>query len=184
MLQKIKETTPLRNQPFKSEDFDFGEEQSSNIQILKNIDYVENGYYLIIAVHSDIDKRNEFVTKVLASGRTDVDFFYDVKTSKYYIYYDKFDTYKAISPWEKYTKLKVHGKQMDMYVDGQGQPIDYQNLDADFQGMQKPPDPTEVAISCILTEAESKGIEQIPSKNMQELVKNQGIDINPRVLPL
>ncbi len=76
----------------KTEDFDFGEEQSSNIQILKNINRVDNGYYLIIAVHRDTEKRNDFVTKVVASGRKDVDFFYDVNTSKYYIYYDKFDS--------------------------------------------------------------------------------------------
>ncbi len=37
------------------------------------------------------ERRNDFVTKVVASGRTDVDFIYDVSTSKYYIYYDKFD---------------------------------------------------------------------------------------------
>jgi type IX secretion system PorP/SprF family membrane protein len=91
MLQNIKRTTVLRDTPLKSEDFDFGEEQSNNIQILKNIKNVENGYYLIIAVHNDIERRNNFVTKVIASGRTDVDFFYDVNTSKFYIYYDKFD---------------------------------------------------------------------------------------------
>ncbi len=55
-LLNIKQITPYRDQPFKTEDFDFGEEQSSNIQILKNIEHVDNGYYLIIAVHSDIDK--------------------------------------------------------------------------------------------------------------------------------
>ena len=91
LLINIKKITPLRDQPYKTEDFDFGEEQSSNIQILKNIDNVDNGYYLIIAVHNDIEKRNDFVTKVVASGRINVDFFYDVKTSKYFIYYDKFD---------------------------------------------------------------------------------------------
>ena len=91
MLRNIKKTTRFRNQPLKTEDFDFGEEQSSNIQILKNIDHVDSGYYLIIAVHSDVDKRNEFITKVVSSGRKDVDFFFDVKTSKYFIYYDKFD---------------------------------------------------------------------------------------------
>ena len=92
MLQNIKRTTVLNGTPFKSEDFDFGEEQSNNIQILKNIKNVENGYYLIIAVHNDVKRRNDFVTKVIASGRTDVDFIYDVSTSKYYIYYDKFDS--------------------------------------------------------------------------------------------
>jgi type IX secretion system PorP/SprF family membrane protein len=91
-LQNIKQTTELSSSVLKEEDFDFGEEQSSNIQILKNVKHVENGYYLIIAVHTDKAKRNDFVTKVVASGRTNVDFFYDINTSKYYIYYDKFNS--------------------------------------------------------------------------------------------
>ncbi len=93
-LNTIKSTTPT-GQVYTIEDFDFGEEQSSNIQILKDIDNVSNGYYLIIAVHNDTQKRNDFVTKVVASGRTDVDFFFDVKTSKYYIYYNKFESIEA-----------------------------------------------------------------------------------------
>ena len=92
MLQNIKRTTVLYDTPLKSEDFDFGEDQGNNINILKNIKNVESGYYLIIAVHSDINKRNEFITKVVASGRTNVDFFHDLNTSKYYIYYDKLDS--------------------------------------------------------------------------------------------
>lgn len=92
-LKSIKNSTP-QGQVFNAEDYDFGEEQSSNIQILKNIDHVDSGYYMILAVHSDTQKRNDFIAKVYASGRSDVDFFYDVKTSKYYIYYDKFDSIK------------------------------------------------------------------------------------------
>ena len=95
MLQNIKRTTKPAETPYTSEDFDFGQEQSENIQILKNVSNTESGYYLIIAVHSDINKRNEFLTKVVASGRANVDFFYDVNTSKYYIYYSKFDSISA-----------------------------------------------------------------------------------------
>ena len=91
-LKNIKQTTTLSNAPLKVEDFDFGEEQSNNIKILKNIENIESGYYVVIAVHSNTEKRNDFVTKVVASGRTNVDFFHDVNTSKYYIYYDKFDS--------------------------------------------------------------------------------------------
>ena len=91
MLKNIKRTTQFSSTPFKTEDFDFGEEQGDNIQILKNVNNVESGYYLIIAVHSNINKRNDFVTKVVASGRNNVDYFYDISSSKYYIYYEKFD---------------------------------------------------------------------------------------------
>jgi type IX secretion system PorP/SprF family membrane protein len=95
VLQNIKRTTKPAETPYTSEDFDFGQEQSENIKILKNVSNTESGYYLIIAVHSDINKRNEFLTKVVASGRANVDFFYDVNTSKYYIYYSKFDSISA-----------------------------------------------------------------------------------------
>ena len=94
-LSIIKQNTTRSNIPLKEQDFDFGDEQSDNIQILKNIKNTENGYYLVIAVHNEVEKRDDFVTKVVASGRTDVDFFYDVSTSKYYIYYDKFDSIEA-----------------------------------------------------------------------------------------
>jgi type IX secretion system PorP/SprF family membrane protein len=90
-LKNIKETTSLSDTVLTREDFDFGEDQGNNIKILKNINKVDNGYYMIIAVHSNVDERNDFLTKVVASGRKDVDFFYDVNTSKYYIYYEKYN---------------------------------------------------------------------------------------------
>jgi type IX secretion system PorP/SprF family membrane protein len=91
-LQNIKQTTTLSNTPITSDDFDFGEKQSNNIQILENVQNVDDGYYLVLAVHTEVSKRNDFIIKTVASGRTDVDFFYDVNTSKYYIYYDKFES--------------------------------------------------------------------------------------------
>jgi type IX secretion system PorP/SprF family membrane protein len=91
-LQNIKQTTPLSSVSITVEDFDFGEKQSDNIQILQNVQNIDNGYYLVIAVHTEVSKRNAFITKVVASGRTNVDFFYDVNTSKYYIYYDEFES--------------------------------------------------------------------------------------------
>ncbi|MBF8150648.1 PorP/SprF family type IX secretion system membrane protein [Winogradskyella sp. F6397] len=90
-LKNIRETTKLSATPLKAEDFDFGEAQGNSIKILKNINHIDSGFYLIIAVHGDEKSRDEFLTKVVASGRTNVDFFHDVNTSKYYIYYDKVD---------------------------------------------------------------------------------------------
>ena len=89
-LKRIKETTKPTVIPLAATDFDFGDEQS-NMQIIKNVKNVKNGYYLIIAVHGEPAKRDDFLTKVVAAGQTDVNFFYNVNTSKYYIYYDKYD---------------------------------------------------------------------------------------------
>ena len=89
-LKRIKETTKVSSVPLKAEDFDFGENQA-NMQIIKNNKNVESGYYVILAVHSDVQKRDTFVTKTVAAGQSNVNFFYDVNSSKYFIYTDKFD---------------------------------------------------------------------------------------------
>src|SRR5690606_36440904 len=91
-LNYIKQNTPLSSVPLNQADFDFGEEQSKNIQILKGVNNVERGYYVVLAVHSDVVKRDDFLTKAVASGQKNINFFYDVNTSKYFIYYQKFDS--------------------------------------------------------------------------------------------
>ena len=52
----------------------------------------KKGYYTVIAVHENVAKRDAFLTKTVASGQSNIDFFYDVKSGKYFIYYDKFDS--------------------------------------------------------------------------------------------
>lgn len=96
-LKLIKQNTALSPVPLKAEDFDFGEERGNNIQIIKNVDNVDNGYYAVVAVHSDIAKRDEFLTKAVAAGQSNIDFFYDVNTSKYFIYSRKLDGIEAAS---------------------------------------------------------------------------------------
>jgi hypothetical protein len=90
-LDVIKKTTPISNIPLEVDDFDFGEDRSNNIQIVKDVTNVESGYYLVLAVHTDVSKRDDFLKKAVAAGKADINFFYDVNTSKYYIYYEKFN---------------------------------------------------------------------------------------------
>ena len=91
VLNNIKQNTPLSSEPLKVEDFDFGEEQGSNIQIVKGVNNTESGYYMVIAVHTDVAKRDEFLRKAVSAGQKDIDFFYDVTSSKYFIYNKKYD---------------------------------------------------------------------------------------------
>jgi type IX secretion system PorP/SprF family membrane protein len=93
-LNYIKQNTPLSNTPLKPENFDSGE-VLENIQILKGVNNVEEGYYIVIAVHTDMEKRDEFLRKAVAAGQENIDFFFDVNTSKYYIYYEKFNNLNA-----------------------------------------------------------------------------------------
>lgn len=93
-LKRIKETTILSQVPLLSSDFDSGEEQPE-VQIIKGNKNVPSAYYLVIAVHSEVAKRDEFLTKTVASGQPNVNFFYDANSSKYFIYYDSFDNIEA-----------------------------------------------------------------------------------------
>ena len=89
-LERIKKFTNPSTEPLTKEDFDTGE-ALSNIQIVKDVNNVEAGYYLVVAVHNDVSKRDEFLEKAVAAGQKDINFFFDVNTNKYYIYYEKFD---------------------------------------------------------------------------------------------
>ena len=104
MLNSLRENVSLRETPLVVEDLDFGRERNNNIQILKNVQYAESGYYLVLAVHSDVNKRDEFLVQVISSGYKEVDFFYDVNTSEYYIYSKKFN---AINDAERALTTKL-----------------------------------------------------------------------------
>ena len=89
-LNRIKATTKVSSTPLTAADFDFGDSQA-NMQIIKNNKNVESGYYMILAVHTDVQKRDAFVTKTVASGQPNVNFFYDASSSKYFIYQERFE---------------------------------------------------------------------------------------------
>ncbi|MEN9980977.1 MAG: hypothetical protein RL542_764 [Bacteroidota bacterium] len=93
-LKRIKETTVLSTPPLEPKDFDSGEEQPE-VQIVKAVKNVPGGYYVVIAVHNEVTKRDDFLTKTVASGQPNVNFFYDANSSKYFIYYDSFETIEA-----------------------------------------------------------------------------------------
>jgi len=96
-LNQIKQSTDIgANRLLKEEDFDFGEERIlDNIQIVKDVKNIDEGYYVVLAVHNDSDKRDEFLTKAISAGEANIDFFYDVNSSKYFIYYEKHNNIEA-----------------------------------------------------------------------------------------
>ena len=95
-LKYIKQSTAISAEPLSESDFDFGDIQS-NIQIVKNVANAESGYYMVIAVHADEAQRDAFLTKAVAAGQSNIDFFYDITSSKYFIYYQKFDYIETAS---------------------------------------------------------------------------------------
>ncbi|WP_104735916.1 PorP/SprF family type IX secretion system membrane protein [Hanstruepera ponticola] len=113
-LKAIKENTELSSEPLTKDDFDFGEERSGNIEIMKNVANVDEGYYMILAVHNDVSKRDEFLRKAVASGESNINFFYDVNTSKYYIYANKFDNINEANQAQKTKGLKAYNNKMSI----------------------------------------------------------------------
>ncbi|WP_405293305.1 PorP/SprF family type IX secretion system membrane protein [Algibacter sp. Ld11] len=95
-LKSLKQFTSPSVEPLTEADFDFGDIQS-NIQIVKNVKNAESGYYMVIAVHANEAQRDAFLEKAIAAGQTNIDFFYDVNSSKYFIYYQKFDNIEYAS---------------------------------------------------------------------------------------
>jgi type IX secretion system PorP/SprF family membrane protein len=113
-LERIKKFTKPSSEPLTSADFNFGE-ALSNIQIVKNVNKVEEGYYLVLAVHTDVAERDAFLEKAVAAGQTDINFFFDVNTSKYYIYYEKYDGIgEAKSALDKNKGTKPYNSKMAM----------------------------------------------------------------------
>ena len=90
-LDSLKQNVTLRITELSLEVIDFGRERNNNIQILKNIEQTESGYYLILAIHTTVIKRDKFLVQVISSGNKEVDFFFNVSTSEYYIYSKRFD---------------------------------------------------------------------------------------------
>ncbi|SHH60985.1 type IX secretion system membrane protein, PorP/SprF family [Winogradskyella jejuensis] len=111
-LKNLKASTDIGTANLEPEDFDFGIEQSNNITILKNVNYTESGYYMVLAVHTDTEKRDEFITKAIASGVADIEFFYDVNTSQYFIYQKKFNSVQEANSTIKQRGTKSYNSKM------------------------------------------------------------------------
>ena len=80
-LEQIRNSTPPSSVQLTVNDFDFGEDLGVGIPVIKAGKNVEKGFYLVLAVHTDVAKRNAFLKKVISSGKTDVDFFYGIYMS-------------------------------------------------------------------------------------------------------
>ena len=115
-VQKIEEEWQKLRRA-KPEDFDFGNEQV-NMQIIKKVKNVEAGYYVVLAVHADVAKRDTFVTKTVEAGEKNINFFYDVKSTNYFIYTEKFDNLQqATTTLESRGSKPYNGKMVIIKVE-------------------------------------------------------------------
>ncbi len=118
-LKRIKEATKVGAVAHKQDDFDFGNEQS-NMQIIKNIKNNKSGFYLVVAVHTDVAKRDAFLTKTIEAGEPNVNFFFNVSSSEYFIYYDQFEDIKtATNALESKGNKPYNGKMVIVKVENE-----------------------------------------------------------------
>lgn len=55
-----------------------------------NLDWVPNGYYLVLGVFTDAEPRDEFIMKLIDSGDFNASFFYNINDQSYYVYSESF----------------------------------------------------------------------------------------------
>ncbi len=111
-LKQIKLSTTPNSKTYTAADFDFGDEDQSNMQIVKNIENLDNGFYLVVAAHKDEAKRDAFIKKAIEAGQTNIDFFYNVSTSTYYIYYQKFSEIQDATQAQEQKGSKPYNAKM------------------------------------------------------------------------
>ncbi len=64
----------------------------SDIQIIKNINNVSSGCYLVLDTFDNVDERDSFVATALQAGAVNVQSFFNIYKSLYYVYIAKYNT--------------------------------------------------------------------------------------------
>lgn len=68
------------------------ENKLTKIEVLKNLNELENGYYLVAGVFQEAKERDAFAIKLTDSGESKTSFFYNVNNLSYYVYTEIFHT--------------------------------------------------------------------------------------------
>ena len=84
----------------------------TDIPIIKKLTDVEPAYYLVLATFSNIQETQAYLTTVVKSGGSNVNFFYNLHNSTYYVYIGKQDTMGAANQALKAKGTKTYNKNM------------------------------------------------------------------------
>ena len=60
--------------------------KSANIKVLKNLNEVKNGFYLVVDIIKEAKPRDELIIKLMDNGHLNTSFFYDFNIFSYYVY--------------------------------------------------------------------------------------------------
>lgn len=110
-LDKLEEmvASNLNTETTPTDDFDF--RKSPNIiPIVKDINGINNGFYLVLDAFKDISQRDAFIKTLKSKGYPNISFFFDAKSSYFFVYNETFNDLKMAS---KALKLKVNSTYHD-----------------------------------------------------------------------
>ncbi|SFA88264.1 LysM domain-containing protein [Flavobacterium swingsii] len=69
---------------------DYNEEKAVKIEVLRNLNEVEDGFYIIVDTFTEAELRDIFARKLTDSGEINTGFFYNVNVFSYYVFTKKF----------------------------------------------------------------------------------------------
>jgi LysM repeat protein len=93
-----------------------------NIEVLKNLNEVKKGYYLVLNIVKDAKERDAYVMKLIDSGDINASFFYNFNTFSYYIYSDYFKSVgEALSAFKQKENTKYQEKMFIVNIKAEDQ---------------------------------------------------------------
>ena len=84
----------------------------SDIQIIKNINNVSSGCYLVLDTFDNVDERDSFVATALQSGAVNVQSFFNIYKSLYYVYIAKYTNLNDAIEAQKVKGTTAYNKKM------------------------------------------------------------------------
>ena len=66
-------------------------ENPNIIQIIKNVENLESGFYTVLGVYADVEKKDSFLTNLSIDDRPNYGAFFDKKSQKYFVYNERFN---------------------------------------------------------------------------------------------
>jgi LysM repeat protein len=82
-----------------------------SIEVLKNLEEVKKGYYLVLNIVKEAKERDAYVMKLIDGGDINASFFYNFNTFSYYVYSDYFKTVgEALNGYKQKENTKYQEK--------------------------------------------------------------------------
>lgn len=89
------ENSQIENPSAETEiDLDYSESPNI-IQIIRGIESVESGYYLVLGTYTDISERDASIKELKSSGISNTKSFFHTESGKHFIYHEKHDDMEA-----------------------------------------------------------------------------------------